>query len=71
MKKILALLLMITLMLSMTTAMAADYTFSVHHIASTSHPYQWGAEFFNDPPPDRALINSLVSLMATLARARV
>lgn len=48
MKKILALLLMITLMLSMTTAMAADYTFSVHHIASTSHPYQWGAEFFND-----------------------
>lgn len=48
MKRILALLLCLSMMLGLTSALAADYTFTVHHIAVTNHPYHWGAEFFND-----------------------
>ena len=47
MKKILALLLCLTLMLSCTAALA-DYAFATHHIGSTSHPYHLGAMFWSE-----------------------
>lgn len=47
MKKIIAMLLCLTLMLSCTVALA-DYAFATHHIGSTSHPYHLGAMFWSE-----------------------
>ncbi|MBQ7520487.1 MAG: TRAP transporter substrate-binding protein [Clostridia bacterium] len=49
MKKIVAMLLCAVMLLGCTSALAADrYTFTVHHIGSQNHPYQLGAEKFNE-----------------------
>ena len=48
MRNILAILLCVVLVLGLTSALATDYTFTVHHIAVTNHPYHWGAEYFNE-----------------------
>lgn len=46
-KGIFALAMSAALMLAGTSALA-DYTFTVHHSGSTSHPYQKGSEYFNE-----------------------
>lgn len=48
MKKTIAMLLCLVLMMGCTSALAADYTFAVHHIGATSHPYHLGAEYWNE-----------------------
>ncbi len=48
MKKIFAMILVATLALASTSVLAAEYTFTVHHIGSTTHPYQLGAEYFHE-----------------------
>ena len=48
MKKTIAMLLCALLMLSGTTALAAEHVFAVHHIGATTHPYQLGAEYWNE-----------------------
>lgn len=47
MKRLVALLLCLSLMCGCTTALA-DYAFATHHIGSTSHPYQLGAEYWDE-----------------------
>ena len=49
MKKFLAMLLCAAMLLSCVSALAADqYTFTLHHIGSMTHPYPIGAEMFNE-----------------------
>lgn len=48
MKKIFAMILCVMLVLTSASALAAEYTFTVHHIGSTTHPYQLGAEYFHE-----------------------
>lgn len=48
MKKLLAIVLCFALVCACASALAADYTFTVHHSGSPTHPYQKGAEFFGE-----------------------
>lgn len=48
MKKLFALALCIALVCACASALATDYTFTVHHSGSPTHPYQKGAEYFNE-----------------------
>lgn len=47
MKKLTALLLSLVLVFTCAAALA-DYAFATHHIGSTSHPYQLGAEYWSE-----------------------
>ena len=47
MKKLFALALC-ALLVMMCAAASADYAFATHHIGSTVHPYQKGAEFWSE-----------------------
>lgn len=47
MKKTIAMILC-ALLIMMCAAASADYAFATHHIGSTTHPYQKGAEFWNE-----------------------
>lgn len=48
MKKFTSFVLCAALVLACVPAFAAEYTFTVHHIGSKTHPYQKGAEFFHE-----------------------
>ena len=49
MKRLIAIVLCALLVLGCSSVAFADQVFTVHHIGSMQHPYQKGAEYFQQP----------------------